>query len=726
MGETILGNRYEIIRKVGDGGMAFVYEAKDRLLNRTVAVKVLRPEFVDDEEFLGKFKREAEAVASLSHPNIVNVYDVGEDGKVHYIVMEFIDGQNLKDIIKNEGTLDEYTALDITKQIAKALSAAHKKGIIHRDIKPHNILISNEGRIVKVADFGIAKAVSNSTMTNIGSIIGSVHYFSPEQAKGKYVTNNADLYSLGIVLYEMIIGKVPFRGDSPISIALQHINDEIEFTQEEKVNIPQSVRTIIKKLTEKSSTDRYQSAEELIEDIEYIEKNIDLDFIKEYDNYATQKIDDKELNKNLNDSITPSKIEEDYYYDEELIEEKPKNKKGSRKGKRQEKEDSPKTRKRLKIAAVVLILILAAQLYMFMRFLLGGPKNNADGLVIPNVQNMSLDDAEKELRKVLILILAAQLYMFMRFLLGGPKNNADGLVIPNVQNMSLDDAEKELRKVGLSIKLEEEYSADIEKNYVIYQTPAAGTDAKEGDIITIVLSKGPNQSLVPNIVGMSLSEAENVLKENKLLLGNRKQEYSDTFEKGIVIDQSPKSGNEIGSEGFKVDVVISKGPEPVKPPENLFEDNKSETTPNNSPNGLGSSNGSSNLGNSNNERPQGSGSGSSNGGNSSTNSNNQGSPNNSPNGLGSSNGSSNLGNSNNERPQGSGSGSSNGGNSSTNSNNQGSQGNGSDSNNQGSQGNGSDSSTDEGNGDVGNNGGNTDSDSQEETPSQPDVNSDGQ
>lgn len=632
MGETILGNRYEIIRKVGDGGMAFVYEAKDRLLNRTVAVKVLRPEFVDDEEFLGKFKREAEAVASLSHPNIVNVYDVGEDGKVHYIVMEFIDGQNLKDIIKNEGTLDEYTALDITKQIAKALSAAHKKGIIHRDIKPHNILISNEGRIVKVADFGIAKAVSNSTMTNIGSIIGSVHYFSPEQAKGKYVTNNADLYSLGIVLYEMIIGKVPFRGDSPISIALQHINDEIEFTQEEKVNIPQSVRTIIKKLTEKSSTDRYQSAEELIEDIEYIEKNIDLDFIKEYDNYATQKIDDKELNKNLNDSITPSKIEEDYYYDEELIEEKPKNKKGSRKGKRQEKEDSPKTRKRLKIAAVVLILILAAQLYMFMRFLLGGPKNNADGLVIPNVQNMSLDDAEKE-----------------------------------------------LRKAGFIIKFEEEYSADIEKNHVIYQTPAAGTNAKEGDIITIVLSRGPNQSLVPNIVGMSLSEAENVLKENKLLLGNIKQEYSDTFEKGIVIDQSPKSGNEIGSEGSKVDVVISKGPEPVKPPENLFEDDDLETIPNNSPDGSGSSNGSSNSGNSNNQRPQGSGSGSSNGGNSSTNSNNQGS-----------------------------------------------QGNESDSNNQGSQGNGSDSSTDEGNDDVGNNGGNNDLDSPQETPSQPDANSDGQ
>ena len=178
MGDTILGNRYEIIRKIGDGGMAFVYEAKDRLLNRTVALKVLRPEFVDDDEFLTKFKREAEAVASLSHPNIVNVYDVGEDGKVHYIVMEFVDGKNLKEIIQDEGILDEYTALDITKQIAMALSAAHKKGIIHRDIKPHNILISNEGRVVKVADFGIAKAVSNSTMTNIGSNRFSALFFT--------------------------------------------------------------------------------------------------------------------------------------------------------------------------------------------------------------------------------------------------------------------------------------------------------------------------------------------------------------------------------------------------------------------------------------------------------------------------------------------------------------------------------------------------------------------
>ena len=278
---NILGNRYQLLRKVGDGGMAFVYEAKDKSLNRIVAVKVLRPEFGDDEDFLKKFRREAEAIASVSHPNIVSIYDVGEDRNVNYIVMEFIDGKNLKDIIRSEGILDEYTALEITKQIAKALSLAHRKGIIHRDIKPHNILISNEGRIVKVADFGIAKAVSNSTMTNVGNIIGSVHYFSPEQAKGRSVTSNTDLYSLGIVLFEMLTGRLPFRGDSPISIALQHINDDIEFTDEEKTRIPQSVRTIIRKLTEKSVENRYQNADEVIDDIEYIEKNIDLDFIKE-------------------------------------------------------------------------------------------------------------------------------------------------------------------------------------------------------------------------------------------------------------------------------------------------------------------------------------------------------------------------------------------------------------------------------------------------------------
>ena len=526
MGETVLGNRYEIIKKIGDGGMAFVYKAKDILLNRIVAVKVLRPEFVDDDEFLGKFKREAEAVASLSHPNIVNVYDVGEDGKVHYIVMEYIDGQNLKEIIKNEGTLDEYTALDITKQIAMALSAAHKKGIIHRDIKPHNILISNEGRVVKVADFGIAKAVSNSTMTNIGSIIGSVHYFSPEQAKGKFVSNNADLYSLGIVLYEMIIGKVPFRGDSPISIALQHINDEIEFTSEEQINIPQSVRTIIKKLTEKSSVDRYQSAEEVIE------KNIDLDFIKEYDNYVTKNIDIKDLNKQIN--IEKNRHDEEVVYDDEddddyYEEEKPKYKK-----KQKNKKSPNKSRKRLKIALAILILILVTQIFIFAKFFLGGPGNKEGQISAPDLYNLTLDEAQRSLDKL---------------------------------------------NLNIRVNIEDEYSNEVEKGKIISQQPMSGATLQEGDTVTLVLSKGPMKGYIPNVVGLTLGEAENILKENKLSLGNIKYEYSDTYNNGIVIDQDPKSGSESNQEWGTVNVVVSKGKkeEVVQPPEE--DDEEEEVQP---------------------------------------------------------------------------------------------------------------------------------------------------
>ena len=536
MGETVLGNRYEIIKKIGDGGMAFVYKAKDILLNRIVAVKVLRPEFVDDDEFLGKFKREAEAVASLSHPNIVNVYDVGEDGKVHYIVMEYIDGQNLKEIIKNEGTLDEYTALDITKQIAMALSAAHKKGIIHRDIKPHNILISNEGRVVKVADFGIAKAVSNSTMTNIGSIIGSVHYFSPEQAKGKFVSNNADLYSLGIVLYEMIIGKVPFRGDSPISIALQHINDEIEFTSEEQINIPQSVRTIIKKLTEKSSVDRYQSAEEVIEDIEYIEKNIDLDFIKEYDNYVTKNIDIKDLNKQIN--IEKNRHDEEVVYDDEddddyYEEEKPKYKK-----KQKNKKSPNKSRKRLKIALTILILILATQIFIFAKFFLSGLGNNEGQISAPDLYNLTLDEAQRSLDKL---------------------------------------------NLNIRVNIEDEYSNEVEKGKIISQQPMSGATLQEGDTVTLVLSKGPMKGYIPNVVGLTLGEAGNVLKENKLSLGNIKYEYSDTYNSGIVIAQDPKSGSENNQEWGTVNVVVSKGQkeEVVQPPEE--DDEEEEVQPPNVP-----------------------------------------------------------------------------------------------------------------------------------------------
>ncbi|HBF2175969.1 PASTA domain-containing Ser/Thr kinase PrkC [Clostridioides difficile] len=607
MGDTILGNRYEIIRKIGDGGMAFVYEAKDRLLNRTVALKVLRPEFVDDDEFLTKFKREAEAVASLSHPNIVNVYDVGEDGKVHYIVMEFVDGKNLKEIIQDEGILDEYTALDITKQIAMALSAAHKKGIIHRDIKPHNILISNEGRVVKVADFGIAKAVSNSTMTNIGSIIGSVHYFSPEQAKGKFVTNNADLYSLGIVLYEMLIGKVPFRGDSPISIALQHINDDIDFTSEEKVRIPQSVRTTIKKLTEKSSADRYQTAEELIEDIEYIEKNIDLDFIKEYDDFATKKIDEKEINKVVNPTLAkpaPEKVvkpvevadlddDEDYYddfYEEDEEEEeeeeimrakknqRPKSTPSKRTKKKKKKQESPKSRRRLKVIAAVLILILCAQVFLAYKFLFAGGFGNKS------------------------------------------------LTVPNLVNMTLEEAQSAVEKEGLYLSVKsEEYNSEVDENCIISQTPEGGsTNVKKGDTINVVVSKGSSQASVPNVVGLTLSNAKQLIEENNLKVGTVKYEYSSIYKEGTVLSQSPGAGSSRAQEGDEVNLYVSKGSEksntqtptvPDKKP--TTPENNTQTEPGSNSGNSGGNSGSSNSGNSGgNSGNNGGNSGGSNSGNS--------------------------------------------------------------------------------------------------------------
>ena len=564
MEQTILGNRYQIIKKIGDGGMAFVYQAKDKLLNRIVAVKVLRPEFVDDKDFLAKFKREAEAVANITHPNIVNVYDVGQEGKVHYIVMEYVDGQNLKEIIKNEGVLDEYTALDITKQIAQALSAAHKKGVIHRDIKPHNILISNEDRQVKVADFGIAKAVSNSTITNIGSIIGSVHYFSPEQAKGQPVANNADLYSLGIVLYEMLIGRVPFRGDSPISIALQHINEEIEFTQEEKTKIPHSIRTLISKMTEKSPEDRYQSAEEVIEDIDYIEKNIDLDFIKEYDNYVTQKIDQDKLlakskryntNRNyyeedLEDYSDEYEDEEDYYEEQKPVRKSNKNN-VSKKAKKKKRNNT----KKIIIGVIALAVVVVA---------LFGGKLAINAFLNNNTSN---------------------------------NGQVESFDVPNFVGISIDDANKQAAKLGLNIQTTEEYNTEVKAGYIISQSPQMGK-VQTGDTINVVVSLGGKAATVPNCVGMSYEKAKKLIESNNLKVGSRSYEYSDSYEEGVVIWQNPSSGTNGVMQNTTVDLVISKGKKP--------EDNTTKPDDNNQ-NNSGDNNNSDNSGDNNDSNTDNSG-----------------------------------------------------------------------------------------------------------------------
>ena len=276
---TVLGNRYEIIEKIGTGGMATVYKAKCKILNRFVAVKVLREEFTTDEEFIRRFNSEAQSAASLTHPNIVSIYDVGQEYNIYYIVMELVQGKTLKQIISKEGKLPWKWSVNIAIQIASALEAAHKNNIVHRDIKPHNIIITEDG-IAKVADFGIAKAVSNSTITAFGTTIGSVHYFSPEHARGGYTDAKSDLYSLGVVMYEMLTGKVPFDADTPVSIALKHMQEEPVAPMKLNQSIPFAINQIILKAMKKDINERYQSATEMLKDLSMALKNPNGDFVE--------------------------------------------------------------------------------------------------------------------------------------------------------------------------------------------------------------------------------------------------------------------------------------------------------------------------------------------------------------------------------------------------------------------------------------------------------------
>ena len=289
----LLGNRYEIVEKVGNGGMATVYKATDKVLKRNVAVKILRDEFTTDEEFIKRFEAEAQSAARLTHPNIVSIYDVGVENNLYYIVMELIQGKTLKEIIVEErGPLPWKWSVNVAIQIASALEMAHRNNIIHRDIKPHNIIITEDG-IAKVTDFGIAKAVSNSTITAFGTTIGSVHYFSPEHARGGFTDAKSDLYSLGVVMYEMVTGRVPFDADTPVSVALKHMQEKPEEPIEVNNHVPVAVNKIIMKALQKDATLRYQSASEMLIDLRKALKNPDGDFVEEleYDPTAkTQKI----------------------------------------------------------------------------------------------------------------------------------------------------------------------------------------------------------------------------------------------------------------------------------------------------------------------------------------------------------------------------------------------------------------------------------------------------
>jgi serine/threonine-protein kinase len=305
----MLGNRYEILEKIGEGGMAKVYKAKCHLLNRIVAIKILRSEFVADEEFVRRFKRESQAAASLSHPNIVSIYDVGQEGDIYYIVMEYVNGKTLKQLIREaNGPLPIPKALDITRQVCGALEHAHKNHIVHRDIKPQNILVTDDN-IVKVTDFGIARAANGSTITyGGGDVLGTAYYFSPEQAKGAMIDEKTDIYSLGIVMYEMLTGKVPFEGESPISVALKHIQEDIVPPSKLNPKVPYNLDKIVLKATEKDINYRYKSASDLLNDIEtYINNPDKLVVTNGNDNNVTRVMKSEEINEKLSGTKTLKK-----------------------------------------------------------------------------------------------------------------------------------------------------------------------------------------------------------------------------------------------------------------------------------------------------------------------------------------------------------------------------------------------------------------------------------
>lgn len=501
MSSRLLAGRYELIEKIGEGGMAIVYKAKCRLLNRYVAIKILRPEFTKDEQFVENFRRESQAAAGLSHPNIVSVYDVGQEGNIHFIVMELVEGKTLSKLIEEKGRLDYKEAINITRQVASALSLAHKNQIVHRDIKPHNILITNTG-VAKLADFGIAKAVSASTIIGGNNkVMGSVHYFSPEQARGAYVDERSDIYSLGIVLYEMLTGKVPFDGDNPISIALMHINDPMPPVSAEVPGIPPQLEKIIMKATDKYQTNRYRTADEMIEDLDNIE------FITKVMGQKAFTIAGEEEKEQPAVSVHPERERT--------------HRKSEPAG---NTEESDKTLERANKISTGFI-------------------NGA----------------------VAVLVIAG--IIGLGALLGWFSGDIEEIKVPNFVGSTFEDAQALAQETGLEIaRGEDVYSPDQEEGKITSQNPTADSVVSPGKLITVYVSKGKKDGVVPKIVGMDYKGASEYLKTFGFELGIVKTE-SSTLPENVIIEQSVEEGS-TASKGTKIDVTVSdgKGKETVKMP----------------------------------------------------------------------------------------------------------------------------------------------------------------
>lgn len=558
--KNVLAGRYELIEKIGDGGMAIVYKAKDRLLKRFIAVKILKPEFVQDIKFVENFRKESHAAASLSHPNIVSIYDVGQEGNINYIVMELVSGKTLNELIKEEAPMDYRKAADITKQVASGLSAAHKKGIVHRDVKPHNILMTEDG-IAKITDFGIAKAVTNTTIVDSGkdNVMGSVHYFSPEQAKGANVDEKSDIYSLGIVLYEMLTGKVPFDGDNPVTIALMQINEPVTPPSVFNHNVPPGLERIVMKAVEKQPKDRFASADEMIEALDKMEvvNRVVGDSVYDgaeelneaydsYDNYNTYSFGREELNKEAG-----------------------RNKKSKGKG--------SKNKKKIAIIAAAVIVALAALVGIGFATGLFDKKD----IEVPDFRGMTIEEAEDKAEDLGIEVKIGKYEFSTEYeqdqIMDQDPNHGEMVakgdtvtvdiskggergVIPNLIGKSEEDAKKMIEDYGFELGTVKEKESHEEKGTVIEQDPSAGSEGKQGDTINITISDGSGKEMgeVPYVLGMSEDEARAAIEEAGFKVGDVSEGVSSAYDNGQVMWQEYDAGTSV-EKGTSIDIRISGG-----------------------------------------------------------------------------------------------------------------------------------------------------------------------
>lgn len=567
----LLNERYRIKSRIGGGGMANVYLGYDIILKRDVAIKVLRPEFANDPEFIERFDREALAATSLAHPNIVSIYDVGEEGDIFYIVMEYVDGETLKDYVKKHGKLSVEETIDIMEQLTSAIQHAHENGLIHRDIKPQNILIDRSGKI-KVTDFGIAVALSATALTQTNSVLGSVHYLSPEQARGGKATKLSDIYSLGIVFYELVTGELPFTGQSPVSIALKHLQDETPSVRKLNPAIPQSVENIILKATAKNPFHRFRSVSEMQDailvalDPEHLNEPVYRPPVEEGEaTKAIPIITDETLEKmnvNANDDST-------------IVHQAPeKTKPVEEDGKKKKK----KRRRRWLFAILSLILLAMA---FFLLFLFSSPKD----VTIPDVVGMDYEEAVKELEALNLNVEKEEAHSeefeegmviatnpqagktvkektTVKVIVSAGKERVEfedyvGKNFNQVKRILLDQGFKEVRKYDVI--------SDEPVEMIINQIqPEPGDEVvPETTIVIFEVSSGPKQISLGNLVGLTLDQVKEYVERNNLKL-QVNEAYSDTVEKGRVTKQSP-GPNTMLREGETVTVTISKGRE-AKPP----------------------------------------------------------------------------------------------------------------------------------------------------------------